>query len=87
MQSIADLTVKAAEQAVFKCEVSDEKVIGKWYKDGVEVIPSNRIKMTHTGRYIGPLTATLIDSCISKLSLSLTSLILFYVRSLSQISH
>lgn len=87
LQSIADLTVKAAEQAVFKCEVSDEKVIGKWYKDGVEVIPSNRIKMTHTGRYIGPLTATLIDSCISKLSLSLTSLILFYVRTLSQISH
>ncbi|ROL28044.1 Myosin-binding protein C, fast-type, partial [Anabarilius grahami] len=50
LQSIADLTVKAAEQAVFKCEVSDEKVTGKWYKDGVEVIPSNRIKMTHGGR-------------------------------------
>lgn len=50
LQSIADLTVKAAEQAVFKCEVSDEKVTGKWFKDGVEVIPSNRIKMTHVGR-------------------------------------
>lgn len=57
LQSIADLTLKAAEQAVFKCEVSDEKVTGKWFKDGVEVIPSNRIKMTHIGRYIGPLTA------------------------------
>lgn len=61
LQSIADLTVKAAEQAVFKCEVSDEKVTGKWYKDGVEVIPDARIKMTHIGRYIGPLTVTLID--------------------------
>lgn len=50
LQSIADLTVKAAEQAVFKCEVSDEKVTGKWFKDGVEVIPNNRIKMTHVGR-------------------------------------
>ncbi|XP_062294217.1 myosin binding protein Ca [Scomber scombrus] len=50
LQSIADLTVKAAEQAVFKCEVSDEKVTGKWFKDGVEVKPSDRIKMTHIGR-------------------------------------
>ncbi|XP_018620239.1 myosin binding protein Ca isoform X2 [Scleropages formosus] len=50
LQSIADLTVKAAEQAIFKCEVSDEKVTGKWYKDGVEVKASNRIKMVHIGR-------------------------------------
>uniref|UniRef100_A0A4W6CB36 Myosin binding protein Ca n=1 Tax=Lates calcarifer TaxID=8187 RepID=A0A4W6CB36_LATCA len=50
LQSIADLTVKAAEQAVFKCEVSDEKVTGKWFKDGVEVQPSDRIKMSHIGR-------------------------------------
>ncbi|XP_041826365.1 myosin binding protein Ca isoform X2 [Melanotaenia boesemani] len=50
LQSIADLTVKAAEQAVFKCEVSDEKVTGKWFKDDVEVQASDRIKMTHIGR-------------------------------------
>ncbi|XP_041812151.1 myosin binding protein Ca isoform X2 [Chelmon rostratus] len=50
LQSIADLTVKSAEQAVFKCEVSDEKVTGKWFKDGVEVQPSDRIKMAHIGR-------------------------------------
>ncbi|XP_035472016.1 myosin binding protein Ca isoform X7 [Scophthalmus maximus] len=50
LQSIADLTVKSAEQAVFKCEVSDEKVTGKWFKDGVEVQPSDRIKITHIGR-------------------------------------
>uniref|UniRef100_A0A8C5T0M1 Myosin binding protein C2 n=1 Tax=Laticauda laticaudata TaxID=8630 RepID=A0A8C5T0M1_LATLA len=37
IQGIADLTVKATEQAVFKCEVSDEKVTGKWYKNGVEI--------------------------------------------------
>uniref|UniRef100_A0A3Q3VLS7 Myosin-binding protein C, fast-type n=1 Tax=Mola mola TaxID=94237 RepID=A0A3Q3VLS7_MOLML len=51
LQDIADLTVKATEQAMFKCEVSDDKVTGKWYKDGVEVLPSNRIKMTHAGRF------------------------------------
>ncbi|XP_046888045.1 myosin binding protein Cb isoform X5 [Hypomesus transpacificus] len=50
LQSIADLTVRAADQAMFKCEVSDEKVTGKWFKDGVEVLPSDRIKMTHIGR-------------------------------------
>lgn len=51
LQDIADLTVKATEQAMFKCEVSDDKVTGKWFKDGVEVLPSERIKMTHIGRY------------------------------------
>lgn len=50
LQSIADLTVKSSEQAVFKCEVSDEKVTGKWFKDGVEVTPSDRIKISHIGR-------------------------------------
>lgn len=48
---MADLTVKASEQAVFKCEVSDEKVTGKWYKNGVEVRPSKRITISHVGRY------------------------------------
>lgn len=51
LQDIADLTVKATDQALFKCEVSDDKVTGKWFKDGVEVLPSERIKMTHIGRY------------------------------------
>ena len=51
LQDIADLTVKATDQAIFKCEVSDEKVTGKWFKDGVEVQASERIKMTHIGRY------------------------------------
>lgn len=51
LQDIADLTVRATDQAMFKCEVSDDKVTGKWYKDGVEVMPSERIKMTHIGRY------------------------------------
>lgn len=50
LQSIADLTLRPAEQAVFKCEVSDEKVTGKWFKDGVEVIPNERTKITHVGR-------------------------------------
>nr|XP_020493237.1 myosin-binding protein C, fast-type-like isoform X1 [Labrus bergylta] len=51
LQDIADLTVRAADQAMFKCEVSDDKVTGKWYKDGVEVLPSERIKLTHIGRF------------------------------------
>ncbi|XP_075890532.1 myosin-binding protein C, fast-type-like [Nelusetta ayraudi] len=51
LQDIADLTVKATDQAMFKCEVSDDKVTGKWFKDGVEVLPSERIKMTHIGRF------------------------------------
>lgn len=42
--------MKASEQAVFKCEVSDEKVTGKWYKNGVEVRPSKRITISHVGR-------------------------------------
>lgn len=50
LQDIADLTVRATDQAVFKCEVSDDKVTGKWYKDGVEVVASPRHKMTHVGR-------------------------------------
>ncbi|XP_069553794.1 myosin-binding protein C, cardiac-type [Brachyistius frenatus] len=49
-QSIADLTVKAKDQAVFKCEVSDETVKGTWYKNGVEVKPDARVNITHIGR-------------------------------------
>uniref|UniRef100_A0A3Q1CII7 Myosin-binding protein C, fast-type n=1 Tax=Amphiprion ocellaris TaxID=80972 RepID=A0A3Q1CII7_AMPOC len=49
-QSIADLTVKAKDQAVFKCEVSDENVKGTWYKNGVEVKADARINITHIGR-------------------------------------
>ncbi|XP_063749113.1 myosin binding protein Cb isoform X5 [Eleginops maclovinus] len=51
LQDIADLTVRATDQALFKCEVSDDKVTGKWFKDGVEVVASDRIKMTHIGRF------------------------------------
>ncbi|XP_051579884.1 myosin-binding protein C, cardiac-type [Myxocyprinus asiaticus] len=49
-QSIADLTVKAKDQAVFKCEVSDENVKGIWYKNGMEVKPDARTHITHIGR-------------------------------------
>ncbi|XP_071381820.1 myosin-binding protein C, cardiac-type [Centroberyx affinis] len=49
-QSIADLTVKAKEEAVFKCEVSDETVKGTWYKNGVEVKSDARTHITHIGR-------------------------------------
>ncbi|XP_041033600.1 myosin-binding protein C, fast-type-like [Carcharodon carcharias] len=51
LQSFADLTLKASEQAVFKCEVSDDKVTGKWLKNGIEVVPSKRVHITHNGRF------------------------------------
>ncbi|XP_031799434.1 myosin-binding protein C, cardiac-type [Sarcophilus harrisii] len=49
-QSIADLTVGARDQAVFKCEVSDENVKGVWLKNGRELVPDSRIKVSHIGR-------------------------------------
>ncbi|CAH2326012.1 myosin-binding C, cardiac-type [Pelobates cultripes] len=50
LQDVADLTVKAKEQAVFRCEVSDETVTGIWVKNGKEVVANDRIKITHIGR-------------------------------------
>ncbi|XP_075044729.1 myosin-binding protein C, cardiac-type [Mixophyes fleayi] len=50
LQGVADLTVKSKEQALFKCEVSDETVTGVWMKNGKEVVPNDRIKITHIGR-------------------------------------
>ncbi|XP_040184178.1 myosin-binding protein C, cardiac-type isoform X2 [Rana temporaria] len=50
LQDVADLTVKAKEQAVFKCEVSDETVTGIWVKNGKEVVANDRIKISHIGR-------------------------------------
>nr|XP_020865350.1 myosin-binding protein C, cardiac-type isoform X7 [Phascolarctos cinereus] len=49
-QNIADLTVGARDQAVFKCEVSDENVRGVWLKNGKELVPDSRIKVSHIGR-------------------------------------
>ncbi|XP_017384708.1 myosin-binding protein C, cardiac-type isoform X3 [Cebus imitator] len=49
-QSIADLMVGAKDQAVFKCEVSDENVRGVWLKNGKELVPNSRIKVSHIGR-------------------------------------
>ncbi|XP_031226840.1 myosin-binding protein C, cardiac-type isoform X1 [Mastomys coucha] len=49
-QSIADLAVGSKDQAVFKCEVSDENVRGVWLKNGKELVPDHRIKVSHIGR-------------------------------------
>uniref|UniRef100_A0AAQ4PFM9 Myosin binding protein C3 n=1 Tax=Gasterosteus aculeatus aculeatus TaxID=481459 RepID=A0AAQ4PFM9_GASAC len=56
-ESMAELMVqakvrrlKAKDQAVFKCEVSDENVRGTWYKNGAEVKSDARINITHIGR-------------------------------------
>ena len=40
----SDLSVNCAEYAEFKCAVSDPTVVGKWYKDGIEVVAGERIK-------------------------------------------
>uniref|UniRef100_A0A8C2TJW7 Myosin-binding protein C, fast-type n=1 Tax=Coturnix japonica TaxID=93934 RepID=A0A8C2TJW7_COTJA len=54
--SVAELIVqgklKARDQAVFKCEVSDENVKGIWLKNGKEVVPDERIKISHIGRFV-----------------------------------
>ncbi|XP_069766038.1 myosin-binding protein C, fast-type-like [Narcine bancroftii] len=50
LRGFADLTLKAQEQAVFLCEVSDDKVTGKWLKNGVEILPSKRVHISHRGR-------------------------------------
>lgn len=44
--------MKARDQAVFKCEVSDENVKGIWLKNGKEVVPDERIKISHIGRLV-----------------------------------
>ncbi|XP_013369784.1 PREDICTED: myosin-binding protein C, cardiac-type isoform X2 [Chinchilla lanigera] len=49
-QSIADLAVGARDQAVFKCEVSDENVRGVWLRNGTELVPDSRIQVSHIGR-------------------------------------
>ncbi|XP_023566213.1 myosin-binding protein C, cardiac-type isoform X3 [Octodon degus] len=49
-QSIADLAVGARDQAVFKCEVSDENVRGVWLKNGKELALDSRIQVSHIGR-------------------------------------
>uniref|UniRef100_H0VNK2 Myosin-binding protein C, cardiac-type n=1 Tax=Cavia porcellus TaxID=10141 RepID=H0VNK2_CAVPO len=49
-QGIADLAVGARDQAVFKCEVSDENVRGVWLKNGKELVPDSRIQVSHIGR-------------------------------------
>uniref|UniRef100_A0A8C4I412 Myosin binding protein C3 n=1 Tax=Dicentrarchus labrax TaxID=13489 RepID=A0A8C4I412_DICLA len=58
-ESMAELLVQgdpvkfiwpAKDQAVFKCEVSDETVRGTWYKNGVEVKSDARVNITHIGR-------------------------------------
>ena len=63
-QSIADLTVKAKDQAVFKCEVSDENVKGIWYKNGVEVKADARTHITHIGRYVHVYKCVCVCVCV-----------------------
>uniref|UniRef100_A0A8C9THZ3 Myosin-binding protein C, fast-type n=1 Tax=Scleropages formosus TaxID=113540 RepID=A0A8C9THZ3_SCLFO len=75
LQSIADLTVRSAEQAMFKCEVSDEKVTGKWYKDGVEVHPSKhppKIHLDTTGNMVSQNTIIVVAGNKLRLDVEIT---------------
>ena len=49
-KAFSDLRVNFKDRACFQCEVSDENVKGKWYKNGVEIIPDDRIKFVEAGK-------------------------------------
>lgn len=51
-KAFSDLKVNFKDQAEFTCEVSDENVKGKWYKNGEEIDPSKdpRFKIIEKGR-------------------------------------
>ena len=44
-----DVSVNFNESAEFKCEVSDRDAVGKWFKDGKEIDPSDRIEVRDIG--------------------------------------
>ncbi|XP_032837334.1 myosin-binding protein C, cardiac-type-like isoform X4 [Petromyzon marinus] len=49
-EAVADVAVKASDQAVFRCMVADETVGGTWIKNGEPVEPSQRVHVSHEGR-------------------------------------
>lgn len=51
-KAFSDLKVNFKDRAEFLCEVSDDKVEGKWFKDGVEIDHENdpRIKVLSIGK-------------------------------------
>ncbi|XP_072408103.1 myosin-binding protein C, slow-type isoform X9 [Chiloscyllium punctatum] len=47
LQDLTDQVVRAGQQAVLECELSEANVGGKWYKNGQLIYPSEHIKITH----------------------------------------
>jgi len=45
----SDMSVNFNESAEFKCEVSEAEAKGKWFKDGKEVVASDRIEVIERG--------------------------------------
>ena len=45
----SDMSVNFNESAEFKCEVSEPEAKGKWFKDGKEVVASDRIEVIERG--------------------------------------
>ena len=43
------MSVNFNESAEFKCEVSEPEAKGKWFKDGKEVVASDRIEIIERG--------------------------------------
>ncbi|XP_067906260.1 myosin-binding protein C, slow-type isoform X3 [Heterodontus francisci] len=50
LQNLTDQVVRAGQQAVLECEISEANVGGKWYKNGQVIYPSEHIKITHRKR-------------------------------------
>nr|XP_033808222.1 myosin-binding protein C, slow-type isoform X3 [Geotrypetes seraphini] len=49
LQALTDVTVNVGKELNLKCEIS-ENVSGKWYKNGLPVLGSDRVKLFHKGR-------------------------------------
>ncbi|XP_030071136.1 myosin-binding protein C, slow-type isoform X4 [Microcaecilia unicolor] len=49
LQPLSDVTVKLGKELNLKCEIS-ENVSGKWYKNGLPVLGSDRVKLYHKGK-------------------------------------
>ncbi|XP_038637061.1 myosin-binding protein C, slow-type isoform X7 [Scyliorhinus canicula] len=47
LQNLTDQVVRAGQQAVLECELSEANVGGKWYKNGQMIYASERVKITH----------------------------------------
>ncbi|XP_070570382.1 muscle M-line assembly protein unc-89-like [Ptychodera flava] len=50
VEGLEDQSATAEQDVVFECEVSDETAEAKWFKDGVEIKPSDKYEIKVDGR-------------------------------------